>query len=321
MTMRVVYMGTPDFAVPALRALCMDPRVTVTLVVSQPDRVAGRGKKVQRTPVAAEADRHGIPTFQPESLRTDEAYATLAAENADLFVVAAYGQILQQRVLDLPTHGCVNLHASLLPRWRGAAPIQWSVAAGDAVTGVSLMRMEAGLDTGPVFAMATTMIRAQETAGELHDRLSSLSGALLLEHLPRLVDTTVVPEPQNNERAVYARMLRVDDRVLDLHQPANAVAWRINGMAPWPGTRIVIGDESMTLGRAAVSSWTTDPSTVPGTVIEATSKTGLHIACGQGTVVEILDIQRPSKKMIRAKEMLQGYAIAVGALATSPSSL
>lgn len=320
MTLRVVYMGTPDFAVPALRALCLDPRVRVTLVVSQPDRVAGRGKKVQRTPVATEADRHGIPTFQPESLRTDEAFDVLAAENADLFVVAAYGQILQQRVLDLPTHGCVNLHASLLPRWRGAAPIQWAVAAGDAVTGVSLMRMEAGLDTGPVFAMNTTMIRAQETAGELHDRLSAFSGDLLLAHLDALADPSLQPETQNGERAVYARMLHVGDRALDFTQPAVAVAWRINGMAPWPGTRIVIADEVMTLGRAAPSSLPVPDGLAAGSVVEATSKTGLHIACGDGRAVEIIEAQRPSKKMIRAKDMLQGHAIAVGALATSPSS-
>lgn len=313
MTLRVVYMGTPDFAVPALEALCRDARVEVVLVVSQPDRAAGRGKKLQRTPVASAADAFGVPTFQPASLRdNDDAYAQLQAANADIFVVAAYGQILQQRVLDLPRFGCVNLHASLLPRWRGAAPIQWAVASGDAVTGVSLMRMELGLDTGPVFATTATMIRAQETAGELHDRLATLSGALLMEHLDALSDASKA-EPQNNDRSNYARMLRVDDRRVDFARSAREVAWYINGMAPWPGARVLLQDERMTLGRARPSTLEVPADAAVASVLAASPKEGLHIVAGDGRAVEILEAQRPGKRMMPATDMLRGVEIAVGA--------
>lgn len=315
MTIRVVYMGTPAFAVPALQALHRDPRVHVTLVVSQPNRQAGRGQKIQRTPVAETAETLGIPVFQPASLRDEEAVARLRDENADLFVVAAYGQILRQDVLDLPRFGCVNLHGSLLSRWRGAAPIQWAVASGDATTGVALMRMERGLDTGPVFAMTTTMIKETETAGELHDRLAALSAPLLIEHLDALVDPTVVPQPQNSDRATYARMLTTADRTLDFQDSAQKIAWKINGMSPWPGVRITLQDEWLTLHRARVS--TLAPTTLPpGTIVEANAKTGLHIACGHGSVVEILEAQRPGKRAMTSSVLLTGYTIATGAIAS-----
>lgn len=309
MTLRVVYMGTPDFAVPALRALAKDERVEVALVVSQPDRVRGRGKRIQRTPVAATADAFDIPTFQPESLRTEDAVQTLRDIEADLFVVAAYGQILLQEVLDLPTHGCVNLHASLLPRWRGAAPIQWAVASGDAVTGTSLMQMERGLDTGPVYAQATLMIGETETAGELHDRLAQQSAEVMIAHLSDITDSSVVPTVQNSDRSIYARTLSSDDRRIDFEQPAQHVAWYINGMSPWPGTRCTIDGQSMKIGRARISTLNVDANTAPGTIICADRKQGLHISAGDAHAVEILEIQRPGKKMIPARDMLQGVTI------------
>lgn len=311
-TLRVVYMGTPDFAVPALEALAQDPRVEVVLVVSQPDRVRGRGKRVQRTPVASAADRHQLETFQPDSLRTPEAVERLQSTAADLFVVAAYGQILTQEVLDIPRLGCVNLHASLLPRWRGAAPIQWAVASGDAVTGTSLMRMERGLDTGPVFAQETLMIRETETAGELHDRLSQQSAQMLIQHLESIVDPECVPTPQNNDRSIYARTLTVDDRLINFDQPANKIAWYINGMAPWPSTHFIFDEHKMKVGRARLSEREVAPHTAPGTIVHADAQSGLHIAANDGRAVEILEIQRPGKKMIDARAMLQGYDIATG---------
>lgn len=309
MTLRVVYMGTPDFAVPALQALAQDPRVEIPLVVSQPDRVRGRGKRVQRTPVASVADSFEIPTFQPESLRTEDAVQTLRELQADLFVVAAYGQILTQEVLDLPTHGCVNLHASLLPRWRGAAPIQWAVASGDAVTGNSLMRMELGLDTGPVYAQATCMIGETETAGELHDRLAKQSAELLIAHLEDITDPDVVPVTQNDDRTAYARMLSSRDRRIDFEQPAQRIAWYINGMSPWPGARCSIDGQSMKLGRARLSSLEVPEGTLPGTILCADRQNGLHLAGADGRALEILEIQRPSKKMMAARDMLQGFEI------------
>lgn len=313
MTLRVVYMGTPDFAVPALEALCQCSKVDVTLVVSQPDRTAGRGKRVQRTPVAATADKYSIPTFQPESLRdNEEALEKLRAENADIFVVAAYGQILRQNILDLPTFGCFNLHASLLPRWRGAAPIQWAVASGDGVTGISLMRMERGLDTGPVHATNTTIIREEETAGELHDRLALMSGQLLLDNLDRIVAADPHPEKQNDDRSTYARMLTVDDRRVDMSQTAQHVAWHINGMAPWPGARVVVQGDTITLGRARLSTQSVPEGTRPGTTILASRKDGWHIATGDGRAVQIIEAQRPNKRMMATTDMLQGYDIPSG---------
>lgn len=306
---RIVYMGTPDFAVPALNALAHDARVDVTLVVSQPDRVRGRGKRVQRTPVAAAADQANIPTYQPETLRTDAAVETLREQNADLFVVAAYGQILTQEVLDLPRFGCVNLHASLLPRWRGAAPIHWAVASGDAVTGTSLMRMERGLDTGPVFAQETLMIGETETSGELHDRLAEQSAHMLIEHLEQLCDPDAQPTPQNSDRSTYARTLSTQDRTLSFDQPANKIAWYINGMSPWPSTRCTIDGQQMKLGRARVSTVDVPAETPPGTILVANQKDGLHISANDGRAVEILEIQRPGKRMMQATAMLQGVEI------------
>jgi len=312
--LRVVYMGTPDFAVPALEALAQDARVELVLVVSQPDRIRGRGKRVQRTPVAAIADRYDVPTYQPESLRTPEAVKQLAQTKADLFVVAAYGQILTQEVLDLPKFGCVNLHASLLPRWRGAAPIQWSVATGDAVTGTSLMRMERGLDTGPVYAQETLMIGETETAGELHDRLAAQSAQVLIAHLDKLVDPSVEPTVQNHDRSTYARTLTTDDRTLNFHQPAQKLAWYINGMAPWPSTHFEVEGEQMKVGRARLSDKHVEAGVAPGTILYADAQTGLHIAANDGHAVEILEIQRPGKKMMDARAMLQGYELSVGAV-------
>lgn len=309
-------MGTPDFAVPSLRALVEDPRCDVTLVVSQPDRVAGRGRKVTPTPVKAAAVEAGIPTFQPESLRTDEAHARLDAENADLFVVAAYGQILRQNVLDLPTHGCINVHASLLPRWRGAAPIHRAIEAGDAVTGVSIMRMERGLDTGPVYRMEAVMIGDTETAGELHDRLAALGARTLRDALDDIVDAEFVPSVQPSARTTYARMLGRDDRKVDFDAPALEVVARINGMSPWPGVSVVCGDESLTLLRAEVAAESIADA-APGTVICASPRDGLRIACADG-IISILDIKRPGKRAMPVTDCLCGVSLPAGAEVSAP---
>lgn len=314
MSTRIVYMGTPDFAVPALRMLATMEDVTIPLVVSQPDRVAGRGKKVQRTPVAACADHFNIPTYQPETLRSADAVAHLKRCNAELFVVAAYGQILSQELLDVPTMGCINLHASLLPRWRGAAPIQWAVAKGDAVTGVSLMKMEAGLDTGPVYAQSTLMIQETETASELHDRLAEQAADLLQGNMNIILDPRHAPTPQNADRHTYARTLSANDRRLDFELSAQALAWYINGMSSWPGARCVMGGTTMKILRARVSSHPVPLDIAAGTILLANHENGLHIAAGDGKAVEILEIQRPGKNSMSAKQLLQGYEIAEGIL-------
>lgn len=310
MTARVVFLGTPDFAVPSLQRLC--ETVDVSLVVSQPDRPAGRGQRLTPPPVAAEAARRGIPCVQPETLRDAEAVARLAAEDADLFVVAAYGQILRQAVLDLPRLGCLNVHGSLLPRWRGAAPIHRAVEAGDGVTGVAIMQMERGLDTGAVWSMEAIAIGETETSGELHDRLATLGADLLVRTLPDVLGRTRAPIPQATSRATYAHKLTAADRCVDFASSGASVAWKINAMTPWPGVRVTVGDEVITLRRAA-----------PGPAMGAAVEPGalrvedgrLFFACADGTSVEILELQRPGRRCLSARECLRGMEVPEGAIA------
>lgn len=308
--LRVVFMGTPDFAVPSLEALAANPAVDVVLAVSQPDRRSGRGKRVRPTPIRAAAERLGIDTFQPETLRTPEAVSTLRETNADLFVVAAYGQILRRVVLELPRLGCVNVHGSLLPRWRGAAPIHRAIAAGDAVTGVSIMRMERGLDTGPVYRMGAVMIGDEETSGELHDRLAALGASLLSESLPDIASPEFVPTAQPNARTTYASMLGPDDRAVDFDRTALDVAAQINGMSPWPGARTSIDGEVLTLLRARVSG--REGSGRAGDIVAASPKHGLHVRCSDG-VVEVLEVKRSGKRAVSASECLNGLNVRPGA--------
>lgn len=317
--LRVVFMGTPEFAVPSLQRLHERADVRVTLVVSQPDRPAGRGRKVTPTPVAAFARASNLPLAQPESLRTPESVAAVAAAEPDIIVVVAYGQILRAPLLDLPPAGCLNVHASLLPRWRGAAPIQWAVASGDAVTGVSLMRMDRGLDTGPVHAMVATPIGALETAGELHDRLSTLGAELLDRHVHAIAAGTLAALPQVDDRACHARTLRPADRCVPFERSAREVMWHIHGMTPWPGACAVLGDETIRLLRARVAS--TDSghaATAPGTVVAANPEEGLRIVCGDGNLVEVLEITRPGRRPNLARECLRGFNLSSGIRARAP---
>ncbi len=307
-------MGTPDFAVQSLRALHTDPGVEVTLVVSQPDKRSGRGNKLRPTPVKAAAIELGIPTYQPETLRDPVAIQRLEEEAADLFVVAAYGQILRKRLLEMPRLGCVNVHASLLPRWRGAAPIHRSIAAGDAVSGVSIMQMERGLDTGPVYKMASVMIGDTETAGELHDRLSALGADLLVECLPLIDSDDFVPTPQPSTRTTYAKMLGGADKPLSFEGNAEDVVARINGMSPWPGARTTMAGEAVTVLRARVSEH--EALGAPGEILAAAMKSGLHVSAGKGAI-EILELKRPGKRGMAAKDCLNGMTIKPGDLCTS----
>lgn len=310
--LRVVYMGTPDFAVPALQQLVRDTRCDIVGVISQPSRPAGRGQRETPPPVARWAADAELPVFQPPSMREDSAYQLLVDLKPDLVVVAAYGQILRQRVLDIPRLGCVNLHGSLLPRWRGAAPIHRAIEAGDAVTGISIMRMERGLDTGPVYAMEAVMIGETETTGALHDRLAALGGDLLIRTLPSLLDQDVPPVPQANDRACYAHMLTASDRQLDPTQTALQTVWRINAMSPWPGITVDIAGERVQLMRAA---WRNQEATAPtGTIVEASAQHGLHFVCADGRSVEILEVKRAGRRAMPAQEALRGWNIPPGAV-------
>lgn len=304
MRVRTVFMGTPEFSVSSLQALVADDRLDVTLVLSQPDRPSGRGQKLTPPPVARAAMALGVPLWQPESLRPDEAYERLAAEAPALIVVAAYGQILRPRVLAIPRYSCINVHASLLPRWRGAAPIHRAIQAGDTETGVCIMRMEAGLDTGPVYRRAAVTIDDDTTTEALHDVLAELGARLLSASLERVLDPDFVPEPQADEGVTYATKLSAADRAINFALPARMVARHINAMCPAPGARVTLGAEPLALWRARPTAMGTDAP--PGTLLAASREHGVQIACGDGLLVQVLEAQRPGRKRLPAIEAIGG---------------
>lgn len=230
---RIVFMGTPDFAVPSLKKLIETQNVVG--VVTQPDRPAGRGQQLRPSPVKQAALDAGIPLFQPKSLRKEEAAAPLRAWQPDLIVVAAFGQILRPHVLDLPLLGCINVHASLLPRWRGASPIQHAILAGDAEAGITLMKMDVGLDTGPMYVKEAVPIADDETAVSLHDKLADLGAEMMARYLDEIINGRLTPIPQNSEQSTYAPMISKEDGRLDWQEPAVALDRRIRAMTPWPG--------------------------------------------------------------------------------------
>ncbi len=248
----VVFMGTPDFAVPVLKTLIESQ--TVVGVVTQPDRPAGRGKQLRPSPVKLTAQEANIPVYQPKSLRSEEAAQPLRDWQPDIIVVAAFGQILRPHVLELPPHGCLNIHASLLPRWRGASPIQHAILAGDAETGVCLMQMDVGLDTGPVYACMPTPISPTETAASLHDRLAELGANLLDVHLDNIVTGNLTATPQDNEQSTYAPMISKEDGRLDWQQTSSEIDRRIRAMTPWPGAFTTWQGELLKIKSAAVAN-------------------------------------------------------------------
>jgi methionyl-tRNA formyltransferase len=231
---KIVFMGSPDFALPTLRAL--HAHYPVVGVVTQPDRAAGRGRELKPPPVKRLVQDLGIPLIQPEKLRNPQTMDQLRAWSPDMIVVAAFGQILKQEVLELPLYGCLNVHASLLPRWRGAAPINAAILHGDEETGVTIMKMEAGLDTGPILSQRSVRITPQETAGSLFERLSASGADLLLDTLPAYLDGEIKPRPQPEEGATYAGMLKKEDGQLDFTQPAVELERKVRAFNPWPGT-------------------------------------------------------------------------------------
>lgn len=293
--MKVVFMGTPDFSVPVLQALAA--RHQVVAVYSQPPRPAGRGKELRPSPVQACAAALGLPVRHPVSLKGAEAQAEFAALGADVAVVVAYGLILPQAVLDAPRLGCLNIHASLLPRWRGAAPIHRAIMAGDAETGICIMRMEAGLDTGPVLLREAVAIGAEETTAELHDRLSAMGARLIVDALDRMGSLVAVPQP--DEGVTYAAKIDKAEARVDWTRPAVQVDRLIRGLSPFPGAWCMAGDERVKLLRSRV----VDGRGAPGTVLG-----GLVVACGEGAV-EITLAQREGKKAQGPDDFLRGFAL------------
>jgi methionyl-tRNA formyltransferase len=250
MDIKVVFMGSPDFALPSLRELLKQYRVVG--VVTQPDRPSGRGRLLAPPPVKTLALEHGIPVMQPEKLRQPEAFAQLQAWQPDLIVVTAFGQILRQNVLDLPRLGCINVHASLLPRWRGAAPIQAALLNGDAESGTSIMRLDAGVDTGPILSQKRVNILADDTAETLSERLAEGGAELLMETLPPYIEGRLSPQPQLETGATYASMIKKEEGLLDFNHPAITLERRIRAYSPWPGAFFFFNDELLKVKRAHV---------------------------------------------------------------------
>jgi methionyl-tRNA formyltransferase len=302
---RIVFAGTPEFACPALSALILHHRPLA--VLTQPDRPAGRGRKLVASPVkrlAAEAD---IEVLQPHSLKQADAHQALLSLEPDLLVTAAYGLLLPRQILDLPSLGCWNLHASLLPRWRGASPVQQAILAGDSDTGITLMKMDAGLDTGDMLMRAETTIEPRETAGDLHDRLAEMSAELLIEALDRLAAGTLPqPTPQDDALATSAPLIRKADALIDWRLDAGTLERRVRAYNPWPVAHGEIEGTPVRIFRArAIDASASGVS--PGALVTGTDyPEGIRIMCGQG-MLEILEIQAPGRKRVSAAQWLNAH--------------
>jgi methionyl-tRNA formyltransferase len=297
--MRLVFAGTPDFAVPSLIAAAS--RREVVAAYTQPDRPAGRGRALAASPVKRAALERGIPVLQPDTLRSQAARDALAALQPDLLVVVAYGLILPRAILDIPTHGCWNVHASLLPRWRGAAPIQRAIEAGDTRTGVCLMQMEAGLDTGPVLLSQPLDIGPEETGGQLHDRLAALGAQVLADGLGLLrAGMRPVPRPQPAEGVIYARKLDKAEARLDWSRPAATLANQVRAFNPWPVAEATVAGERLRILDAVALARTQQAA--PGTLLAA-SRDGIDVACGEGAL-RLRRVQREGGRAISAADFV-----------------
>ncbi|MCZ7565934.1 MAG: methionyl-tRNA formyltransferase [Burkholderiales bacterium] len=308
--MRVLFAGTPEFAVTALRAVRAAGH-HIMLVLTQPDRPAGRGLSQTVSPVKRAAQELGLSVFQPATLRDAAVLARLRAVAPEVMVVAAYGLILPQAVLEIPRLGAINIHASLLPRWRGAAPIQRALLAGDARTGISILQMDAGLDTGPVLLAAETPIGADDTAGTLHDRLAALGARLVVEALELLAAGTAKPEPQRAAGATYAAKLDKAETRIDWRRPAVEIARQVRAFDPVPGAIARLRGTELKIWRARPARTGNDATGVsPGTVV-AVGDDGLVVACGHGALV-LAELQRAGGKRLSVAELRRGFAVAAG---------
>lgn len=309
---RIVFFGTPDFAVPTLAALVDAGRPPVR-VVTQPSRPVGRGQKIQDPPVAAWARERGLPVTQPEKVRDPAFLAGMKELAPDVAVVVAFGQIFPRDLLALPRLGCVNVHASLLPRWRGAAPIQAAIAAGDERTGVTTMLMEAGLDTGPMLLEEETEIGPGETAEALSRRLAEMGGRLLVRTLERLERGDLEPRPQDPAAATYAPRLTREDGRVDWTRPAREIADRLRAFTPWPGQSAMLGGEPVKLVRVEVLQESTEA--MPGTWLGMRDGR-LAVACGGGSVLGLAELQRPGRKPLQGADFANGERLPGGVVFT-----
>ena len=306
--MNLVFAGTPEFAVPALSAL-LDAGHAILAVYTQPDRPAGRGRKLGMSAVKEFASERGLRVHQPVTLKSESEAETLRASKPDALIVIAYGLILPKSILSIPQFGCINVHASLLPRWRGAAPIQRAIEAGDAMTGVTIMQMEEGLDTGAMLALAEIPIGADDNAATLHDRLADLGGRLLVDTLAQLERGAIVPQAQDNARATYAAKLKKEEARLDWNAHAELLARRVRAFNPWPVAHTTLDGQTLRLWHAQVESGT-PAGQPPGTVLTADAD-GVRVQCATG-VLRITQLQLEGGKVLDARAFLNGRPLPAG---------
>ena len=318
--MRVIFAGTPEFAAVALAALHA-AGIEIPLVLTQPDRPAGRGMQLHASPVKQFALQHQIPVAQPTSLRLDgkfpeqakQAHELLASTPHDVMVVAAYGLILPPSVLAIPPQGCINIHASLLPRWRGAAPIHRAIESGDAETGITIMQMDAGLDTGDMLLIAHEPISPQDTTGVLHDRLAALGGRMIVDALQRLAEGRLTATPQPDEGVTYAAKISKEEAALDLRLPASTLLRRVNAFNPAPGASVQLGDSVLKIWRAERVAGSGEPG-----LVLAVDARGVTVACGEDALL-LTELQKPGGKRLAAANFLQGFSMEAGQRLQRPS--
>jgi methionyl-tRNA formyltransferase len=309
--LRLVFMGTAPLAAASLAALLQQPDWTVAAVVTQPDRPKGRDLKLQLSAVKELALHHRLPVLQPAKARQDDFIGQLRELQPDLIVVAAFGQILPPAILDLPRFQCLNVHASLLPKYRGAAPIQWAILNGDAETGVTIMKMEPSLDTGPILTQASTPITADDTAQTLHDRLAALGASLLVQTIPGYVTGRIAAQPQPPEGASYARKITREDGQLDWRLPAVALWHRVRGLTPWPGTWTLLPATPQPFLLKVWEAVPVEQVKGPAGAILQADKAGVLVACGEGGL-RILLLQREGGRRLGAPEFLAGHPLRPG---------
>ncbi len=304
---RTIFMGTPDFACPTLQKL-IDRGEQIVAVVTQPDRPKGRGQKLAPPPVKELAEKQGIPIFQPLKVRDPEFVAVIRELKPDVIVVVAFGQILPKALLEIPQRGCINVHASLLPRYRGAAPLNWCIINGETSTGVTTMLMDVGLDTGDILLTQKTALDENEGVGSLHDRMATMGADLLAETLDRLAGGELVLQPQNNAESCYAAMLKKEDGIINWHTAARSIHNQVRGLEVWPVACTTIGDQVLKIFRSRVGSGSGEP----GVVLQA-SKGTLEVACLSGSLF-LEELQLSGKKRLECGSFLSGCPISVGTL-------
>ena len=328
--MKIVFMGTAELSCASLVALAAHPGFSLATVVTQPDKPKGRDLRLQPPPVKILAAKLNLPVSQPPRARDDAFISDLRALKPDLIVVVAYGHILPQTILDLPRHGCLNVHTSLLPAYRGAAPIQWAIANGDTVTGVTVMKMDAGMDTGPVLSQSRAIIRPDDDSATLHDRLARLGAELLLKTIPGYVAGQIQPQPQPAAGVSHAPKIRKEDGIIDWRRPAQAIRNRLRAFTPWPGAFTFFrgtpawpaknGREGAPSGWHLLKIWKADPCELPGGApgeILSADGSGIVVACGDGAI-RILELQREGGRRMSASGFLLGHPLHAGEILGMP---